>query len=112
MQLDERFQLADQLRVATERELGLDPLLDRSEMELFEPSDLALRKRLVGELGERRAAPQSQRLPQKLEALQVKLSSTDAHQIATATGDHDAVRAVYTVSLKRPAQPRHVHLQA
>src|SRR5215210_2676444 len=101
-------------------------------MELLEPGDLALRKRLVGELGERRAAPQSQRLPQQLEralrgplgertaallqqtleALQVKLSSTDAHQIATATRDHDAVRAVPAVSLERPAQPRHVHLQA
>src|SRR5215213_8518057 len=99
MQLDKRFQLADQLRVAAQRELGLDALLDGGQVKLLKPR----------ELGERRAAPQPERLAQQLqrplrgppderpaalpqqtlEALQVKLAGTDAHQIATATRDHD-----------------------
>src|SRR5215207_6200190 len=101
-------------------------------MHLLEPSDLALRKRLVRELGERRAAPQSERLAQQLqralrrtvgeraaallqqtlEAVQVELARLDANRIATATSDHDAVRAVSALSFQRPAQPRNVHLQA
>ena len=35
-------------------------------MKLLQPADLALRPRLVGELGERRAAPELERLPQPL----------------------------------------------
>ena len=67
MQLDKRFQLADQLRVAAQRELGLDALLDGGQVKLLKPGDLALRKRLVRELGERRAAPQPERLAQQLQ---------------------------------------------
>src|SRR5215217_158980 len=132
MQLDKRFQLADQLRVAAQRELGLDALLDGGQVKLLKPGDLALRKRLVRELGERRAAPQRERLAQQLqrplrgplderpaalpqqtlEALHVKLAGTDAHQIATATRNHDADGAVYPLYLERAAQPRDVYLQA
>jgi hypothetical protein len=46
--------------VAAEREVGLDPLLERGEAEFLEPSDLGLRERLVGEVRERVAAPQVQ----------------------------------------------------
>jgi hypothetical protein len=59
---DQRLQLADELAVAAEREPGLDALLERREPQVVEPRDLRLRERLVGEVGERRAAPECHRL--------------------------------------------------
>ncbi len=58
---DERLELGDELRVAPEREVGLDPLLERDGAQLLEPGDLGLRERLVEEVGERRAAPERER---------------------------------------------------
>ena len=53
----ERPEPADPLRVVSDRELGLDVLLQRREAKLLEPADLRLRERLVGDVGERAAAP-------------------------------------------------------
>ena len=50
----------------TEREVGLDPLLERGEAQLVEPLDGGARERLVGEVGERRPAPQAERLAEEL----------------------------------------------
>ena len=61
---DERFQLGDELGVPPEREVGLDPLLERDRAELLEPRDLRLRERLVEEVGERGTAPERERLAQ------------------------------------------------
>jgi hypothetical protein len=44
---DKRLQLADELGVPAERELGLDPLLDRAQAQLLEAGDLALGEGLV-----------------------------------------------------------------
>ena len=52
--------------MASEREIGLDPLLERDEAALFEPRDLALGEVVVCEVGQRRTAPQRQRLAQLL----------------------------------------------
>ena len=41
---DQRLELADQLGVAAQRQLGLDPLLERGEAQLVEPGDLACAK--------------------------------------------------------------------
>ena len=41
-----------------QREVGVDAILERGEAELLEPADLGLRPRLVGEVGERRPAPE------------------------------------------------------
>jgi hypothetical protein len=41
---DQRLELADQLRVAAEREVGLDPLLDDREPEILQPPCLHLRR--------------------------------------------------------------------
>ena len=38
---DERLELADELGVTAEREIGLDPLLERGEPQLLQPGDLA-----------------------------------------------------------------------
>ena len=51
--------------MAPEREVGLDPLLERHGAQLLEPSDLGLRERLVEEVGERRPAPERERLAER-----------------------------------------------
>ena len=61
----ERLELGDEPAVLAERELGLDALLERGEAQLLEPRDRRRRERLVGEVGERRAAPQRERLAQQ-----------------------------------------------
>ena len=62
---DQRLELGDELGVAPEREIRLDPLLERDGAQLLEPRDLGLGERLVEEVGERRAAPERERLAQR-----------------------------------------------
>jgi hypothetical protein len=62
--LHERLELGDDLGVATEREVGVDAVHQRSEPELLEPTDLRLREVEEGEIGERRPAPERERLAQ------------------------------------------------
>ena len=95
---DEAFQLADELGVAAEREVRLDPPLERRESKLVQPPDRRLRERLVGEVGERRPAPERERfaeslsrgrrlgtvrLPQQAgEAVEIELVGLDAQHVA------------------------------
>ena len=58
----EPLELRNQLRVAPQRELGLDPLLKRRQPLLFQPRSLGAREG-VAQLGQRRSAPQSQPFP-------------------------------------------------
>ena len=53
----EALEVADDLRVAAEREAGLGELLERRGPQVLQPGDLALRERLEGEVGERPAVP-------------------------------------------------------
>ncbi len=55
---NERLDLSDELGVASESEVGLEPAFERLQAELFEARNLGLRERLVGEVGERRTAPE------------------------------------------------------
>ena len=55
---DECLELGDELRVTSEREIRLDPLLERDGAQLLEPRDLGLGERLVEEVRERRPAPE------------------------------------------------------
>ena len=66
MALDEGLQLADQLAVPSEREVGVDPLLERGQAELLEASDLRLGERLVREVGEGRPAPERERVTEPI----------------------------------------------
>ena len=66
---DERLQLDDELVVASELEIGFDPLLLGCEAELVEARDLRLREVRVSELRPGRAAPQAKRLSQLLGSL-------------------------------------------
>ena len=61
---DQRLELADELRVVSERQVGIDSLHKHREAHLLETRDLGLGKSLVGEIGERGPAPQPERLPQ------------------------------------------------
>ena len=61
---DEALQLADDVGVASEREVGLDPLLERVQAQLLQPRDLRLGERLECELVQRRPPPQGKRLAQ------------------------------------------------
>ncbi len=98
---DELFELDDELAVVSERKVGIDALLDCLQAKLLEPADRSLRERLVREIGERRPAPQSQRLAQllrgdrrlggrrlpdeALEALQVELVAIKREDIPGGT---------------------------
>ena len=62
LRLDEGLQLGDEPLVLTERELGLDPAAEHLEPELREPPGRGGREGLAAELGERRAAPERERL--------------------------------------------------
>ena len=66
---DQRLELADELSAAAELEVGVDPLLERLQAQLLEPADLGLGERLEGEVGERWAAPQRERLAEQLRPL-------------------------------------------
>ena len=59
---DQCLELPDQLVVAPECEVGVDPELDCCQPDLLEPGDGRLGEALVGEVRERRAPPQRQRV--------------------------------------------------
>ena len=59
---DQCFQLAYELGVPPERKVGVDSPLDRGEPQLLDSPDRRLRERLVCEVGERRSAPERERL--------------------------------------------------
>ena len=59
---DEGLELRAQLAVPSQREVGRDPLLERLQPKLVQPVGLTLDERFVSKLGERRAAPERERL--------------------------------------------------
>ena len=75
---DERLELPDQLVVAPECEVGVDPQLQRGEPDLLEPGDGRLREALVGEVRERRTPPQRQRVAQPLRRVGRQAASEQA----------------------------------
>ena len=62
---DELLELGDHLGLPAEREVGVDPALERLEAQLAEMGRSG-RGRLAGQVGERRAAPQRERFAQGL----------------------------------------------
>ena len=123
----ERLELADQLRVPSAAQVGLDAVLEQCEPQLLEPADLRLRERLEDEIGERRSAPERQRLPQllggpprvfggqslaalvgqALASVEVELARLHVEQVAIRLG-HQPGGALS----KSLAQPRHLDLEA
>ena len=69
--------------MTTQRELGLDQLLESVNVQLLEARDLVLSEGLVSQVSERRAAPQRQRLfEQRLRPL-----GAARRELATTHGD-------------------------
>ena len=62
----EAAQLLDELPVEAERQLRVDPVLEHGQSQLVEARGFAARERLVGELHERRTAPQGECLSEVL----------------------------------------------
>ena len=81
---DERLELRDHVAVPALAQVVLDRELERRQPQLLEPADLGARERLVGDIIERRAAPQFQRLArralgdQALEPLCIDRAGADA----------------------------------
>ena len=124
------LQLADQLAVPAEGQVGVDPVLQGGQPLLLQPDDVPARERLGGEVGEGRSAPQLQRLAQQpgrqgvlaggqapaplggqpLEAVEVQLARVDPEQVAGRPRQQQ-VGAPAAAGAQRLAQPRHVHPQ-
>ena len=64
MLTDERLQLGDELGVASQGQVGIDPVGDSRHPQLVQPPDRGLGKRLVAHVGEGRTAPHAQRTAQ------------------------------------------------
>jgi hypothetical protein len=124
---DQGLELADELRVLPEYELGLDARLERDQAQLVEPRRLDLCERLVRDVVERRPAPERERVARQsrgllwvvgfenalglrqpsLEALDVELAFVDGEDIAAAAR-HQQV----AVRVQRLAELRHIDLDA
>ncbi len=107
-----------------EREVGVDPELDCSQPDLLEPGDRRLGEALVGEVRERRASPERQRVAEPLrrvgrqaageqapslvhealEAVEIELVGLDPDDVAGRSGRQHVLR-------KRLAQSRDVDAQ-
>lgn len=120
---DQRLELGDEAEVSGERELGVDPLLDRCETELLQPLGFDPRKSLELEIGERPPTPEllgcaerdrcggwiaaGKRLAafrgQPLEPLQVELPRLDPEQVAGRPRDQTGlVRRQRAQELAKP----------
>ena len=120
MPADELLELSDELRMAAECEIGVDPVLGRREAELLETGDLVLRERLVGHVRERRPSPERESISQRRRRVRRRLFARVRHQLFEPVEIDVLGRDVEHVSrrLRRDdavaehlAQPRHVHLQ-
>ena len=96
MLLDKRLQIRARARVLAERELRLGSCFEGREAELLETRDLGLGEALVGELRQRRAAPEGKcvgqglevsALDRALEALAIELAFLDTQHVAGRPGD-------------------------
>ena len=126
MLADERLEAAHDLGVAAEREVRVGELLLRRDPELLEAADLRLREMLVGEVRQRRPAPQGEPalqrrgrrrraaggelapalLEQPLEAAGVQLLRPDGQHVAVIAGGEGAAAA-----RERLPQPRDLHVE-
>ena len=130
--LHERLELADQLVVEAQGEIGVDPLLERGQPKLLEPCDLRLGERLVRDVGQRRAVPQREPLSkplgrplrivarkslppllqQALEDVRIERVGCDAEDVAVPLRlEPGSGRGVAVGIGERPPEPRDVRLQ-
>jgi hypothetical protein len=109
--VDEALQLADEVRVAAEREVCVDSFFERAYAQLLQSRDLRLGERLVRELVQWRPPPQAECLAQhrgclyvssrrelspgvleqQLEPARVDRLGVDPEQVAGGTRDDQVV---------------------
>src|SRR5262249_25496581 len=98
MLLDELIELWNELAITAEGEVRLDPSLECADAQLLQPRDRRLRERLVRQFGNRRPAPEAERLAEQrrgvrglrvlglrqqlLEAVDVQLAPPDLEHVA------------------------------
>ena len=124
VQCDECLELADQIAVMTEHEVGVDPVLERRQARFLQARDLALSERLIREIGERLAAPQPQRRAQQLArggsvAVGERATRVGGHRLETVGVDLTRRRRKQVAAAARQehlvaqclAQMRHIPLQ-
>ena len=108
---DHPLELTEDLDVASGRQVAVDRALGRAQAQLVEAADLGRGERLVGDVGQRVAAPEGQRrtrlrsLDEALEAERVHLAVRELELIAAPAREDP--RAVF---LEHPPQPRYVEL--
>jgi hypothetical protein len=106
----ERLEFADERRVAAGSKVALDPLLKTAEPQLPQAGDLGPGEALGGEVRERGAAPEPERLLepslllQSPEARQIELVGPHPQQVAGRLG-------LQALPAEQLAQLRDVHLQ-
>src|SRR4029453_2486886 len=103
---DQRLQLADDRGVVADLQVALEPLLQRAQTQLLEPSDLCLSERYVGQVLERGSPEQREGsaedpsrgpvirgcksrprpIEQDLEALQIELAVLNPQQVSGCPG--------------------------
>ena len=124
-------QLGGQRVVPAQRQVRVDPGLDRGQPQLLQPGRLRPGERVIGQVGQHLAPPQAQRLPQRpggllvparlqrrppgreavLEPRRVQPLTVHAQQVPAAPGHQDlARRAPGPARLQRLAQVRDVDL--
>jgi hypothetical protein len=109
--VDQRIELADDVGVTAGFEVRVDCLLGGAQPELLQPPNLGGGERLVGQVGERLAAPQCERVTaarlvdQAFEADRVDVAVRQAQLVAATVGDD-----LGAVALEDAAQVRHVEL--
>ena len=91
-------------------QVAVDARLKAREALFLEPRDLVLREGLEGEVGERRTAPERQRLVR----LALPGQPAEALEVELAVGDRDDIPRRFRLEAVWPeqlAQLRHVHLE-
>src|SRR4051794_22177786 len=91
---DEPLELGDHARVSAERQVGIEPQLERLDAELFQACDLAVQRVLECEIGKRRATPEPQRLVEDAPGI-VRLASRE-RGAALLDGSLEAVKVNVT----------------
>src|SRR6266545_2682971 len=124
MSRGECLELADDLRVAAEDQVGLDAILDCGEAQLLEPSEVRPGERIGRELGQRSAPPERECLAERptrargialreqvasrrctfLEPGQIEALGVHGEQVAARPRPED-------VCSEHPAEARDLHLQ-
>ena len=108
---DQPVELAGQLGVAPGRQVGVDRHVGGAQPQILEAPDLGCGERLVGQVRQRLAPPQRQRLArtrllqQPLHACHVDAAVGELQLVTAAVGDDSNA-----VAVERASQMRHVEL--